>query len=160
MVELALLSILFFMIIGAILETAMIFLASAVLDAAVHDASRLILTGQAQAAEFDLEDFRQTICDHTFGLFGDCSAVHVQVTPVTGFAAASAATPLDTNCTESCDWTVPQVFTPGTGSSVVMVQVFYKWPTFLNYADFSFADLGDNTRLLGAVRIFRNEPFS
>lgn len=158
-VEFALLAVPFFMIIGAILETAMIFLASAVLDAAVHDASRLILTGQAQTSAFNLEDFRQKICDHAFGFFGDCSAIHVRVTPVTDFASASSAPPLDRTCTESCDWTVPQVFTPGKGSSVVMVQAFYKWPTILNFADFTFADLGDNSRLLGAARVFRNEPF-
>jgi Flp pilus assembly protein TadG len=158
-VEFALLAVPFFAIVGAILETAMIFLASAVLDAAVHDASRLILTGQAQTSEFDIEDFRQKICDHAFGFFGNCSAIHLRVTPVTNFASASSAPPLDRTCTESCDWTVPQVFTPGKGSSVVMVQAFYKWPTILNFADFTFADLGDNSRLLGAARVFRNEPF-
>ncbi|GLQ53265.1 pilus assembly protein TadG [Devosia nitrariae] len=159
-VEFALLSVPFFAIIGAILETAMIFLASEVLDAAVHDANRLILTGQAQVSGFDAEDFRASICDHTFGFFGDCSGIHVRVTPVTSFASASAVPPVDITCTETCDWTAPQVFTPGQGSSVMMVQAYYKWPTLLNFANFTFANLGDNTRLLAAVRVFRNEPFS
>lgn len=155
-VEFGLLALPFFAIIGAILETAMIFLASAVLDAAVHDANRLILTGQAQT--FGIEDFREAVCDHGFGLF-TCANIHLQVTPVTSFTSAGAAPPLDTNCTETCDWTVPEAFDAGESSSVMMVQAYYKWPTLLNFASFSFANLGDNTRLLAAVRVFRNEPF-
>lgn len=157
-VEFALLAVPFFAVIGAILETAMILLASAVLDAAVHDANRLILTGQAQASGFDVEDFREAVCDHTFGLL-TCSGIHLRVAPISDFTSASAAPPVDINCTETCDWTAPQVFTPGQRESVMMVQAYYKWPTLLNFANFTFANLGDNTRLLAAVRVFRNEPF-
>lgn len=159
LVEFALLAVPFFALVGAILETAMVFLASEVLDAAVNDANRLILTGQAQSASFDFDDFRSAVCNHTFGLF-NCDAIHIRVTPVTDFASASATPPVEADCTETCDWTEPQVFTPGQGSNVMLVQAYYKWPVILNFANFSLATLGDNTRLLAAVRVFRNEPFS
>ncbi|KKB13166.1 hypothetical protein VE25_03545 [Devosia geojensis] len=159
LVEFALLAVPFFALVGAILETAMVFLASEVLDAAVNDANRLILTGQAQSASFDFDDFRSAVCNHTFGLF-NCDAIHIRVTPVTDFASASATPPVETDCTETCDWTEPQVFTPGQGSNIMLVQAYYKWPVILNFANFSLATLGDNTRLLAAVRVFRNEPFS
>ncbi len=51
-VEFGLLSLPFFAIIGAILETSLIFMASQILDSAVNDSARLIRTGQAQAANF------------------------------------------------------------------------------------------------------------
>jgi hypothetical protein len=51
-------------------------------------------------------------------------------------------------------------FQPGTGSSIVMVQVYYKWPTILNFAGLDLASYSDGTRLLGAVRVFENEPFT
>jgi Flp pilus assembly protein TadG len=157
-VEFALLAVPFFALVGAILETAMVFLASEVLDAAVNDANRLILTGQAQSATFDLEDFRAAVCDHTFGLF-NCDAIHLRVTPIADFGSASIAPPVEPDCEQPCDWTTPQSFSPGVSSSVVMVQAYYKWPVILNVLDFSLATLGDHTRLLAAVRVFRNEPF-
>jgi len=157
-VEFALLALPFFALVGAILETAMLFLASEVLDAAVNDANRLILTGQAQSATFDFDDFRAAVCSHTFGLF-NCDAIHLRVTPVTDFASASPLPPVDFDCEEPCAWTQPQQFAPGQRESVMLVQAYYKWPVILNVFGLSETALPDNTRLLAAVRVFQNEPF-
>ncbi|HVW91347.1 MAG TPA: TadE/TadG family type IV pilus assembly protein, partial [Devosia sp.] len=87
-VELAILAVPFFAIMGAILETAVVFLASQFLDSAVQDASRLILTGQAQAtAGFDIDSFRGAVCDGLYGMF-DCSKLEIRVSTVDNFASA------------------------------------------------------------------------
>src|SRR5665213_2828535 len=70
-VEIALLAVPFFLLIGAILETAVIFLASQILDGAVQDSGRLIRTGQAQSnspAAYTPADFQNAICSRLFGL--------------------------------------------------------------------------------------------
>jgi Flp pilus assembly protein TadG len=157
-VELAILAVPFFAIMGAILETAVVFLASQFLDSAVQDASRLILTGQAQAtAGFDIDSFRGAVCDGLYGMF-DCSKLEIRVSTVDNFASAQIAPPLDP--TDPTKWKLEQAFIPGGGLQVVMVQVYYKWPVILNFGGFSLATSSDGTRLLGAVRVFANEPFS
>jgi Flp pilus assembly protein TadG len=157
-VELALLAIPFFALIVAILETAVVFLASQFLDSAVQDASRLILTGQAQSdASFDIESFRHSVCNELYGMF-DCSKLQIRVSTVDNFASADVAPPLDPN--DPSKWKLEQAFLPGSGMQVVMVQVYYKWPVIVRFAGFNLATSSDGTRLLGAVRVFANEPFS
>lgn len=158
-IEFALLGLPFFAIVGAILETAMVFLAGQMLDSAVQDASRQIRTGQAQSASINLAQYRTRICDRTFGLFGDCSALHIEVQKLDYFNDATIGAPIDPNCKSNCGWTRPEVYSPGAGSGIVMVQVYYKWPVMLNFA-FSFANLADGKRLMGAATVFRNEPFT
>lgn len=158
-IEFALLSVPFFAIVGAILETAVVFLASEVLDAAVHDATRKILTGQAQMASYELDDFRDDVCDHTWGMF-NCGDIHFRVTVADDFQSASVTPPIAQDCEAPCDWQAAQVFDAGQGSSIVMVQAYYKWPTILDFYGFDLSSLADGTRLLATVRVFRNEPFT
>ncbi|MEO5806238.1 TadE/TadG family type IV pilus assembly protein [Devosia sp.] len=158
-VEFALLALPFFAIIGAILETSLVFLSIQVLDSAVGDATRQIRTGQAQAAGFDVTRFEQLVCDKLYGLFGDCSGLYTSVTTISDFSAVNVTPPVVSSCTNACTWTQPEQYSPGLGSSTVLVQVYYKWPIMLSIGGFDLADLSDHTRLLAAVRVFRNEPF-
>lgn len=163
-IEFGLLAVPFFSIIGAILETSMVFLSGQVLDSAVHDVGRLIRTGQAQAlamsGTFNADTFRARVCERTYGLFGDCSGLFVRVTVVSDFASATATPPVDWNCTEDCGWTEEEAFVPGQGSSIVLVQTYYKWPVILPMGRMGMANLGDGRRLVGSVTVFRNEPFT
>jgi len=160
-VEFGLLAIPFFALIAAILETAVVFLASQVLDGAVQDSARLIRTGQAQSnlpLPYTANDFRTAICGRLFGMF-NCNNLQISVSVVTNFASATVpATPL--NPTDPTKWTLAPSYNPGTGSSVIMVQVYYKWPVIFNIDGFNLATSSDGTHLLGAVRVFANEPFT
>lgn len=157
MLEFAILGPVFFVIIGAILETSMVFLASQVLDNAVQDASRLIRTGQAQTANYTIDDYRAAICNELFNLF-NCNNLQINVSVVNNFASANAGPPLDP--TDPTKWKLKPAFIPGTGSQVVMAQVYYKWPLILNIAGLNIGANPDGTRLLGTVRVFANEPFT
>ncbi len=156
-IEFGLLAIPFFALIGAILETALVFLASQILDAAVGDSSRLIRTGQAQTAGYTAANFNTAICNELYGLF-DCTKLQVKVSIVSGFASATVASPLDP--VDPSKWTLVPAYNPGVGSQVIMVQAYYKWPTILNFGGFNLATSSDGTRLLGSVRVFENEPFT
>jgi Flp pilus assembly protein TadG len=155
-IEFGLLALPFFAIIAAILETAVVFFAAQVLDSGVQDASRLLRTGQAHTAGFTITEFREELCDHLYGLF-ECENLKIKVTTIATFAAGGVTAPVDP---DDGAWTISEAYNQGAGSSVIMVEVYYKWPILLSFASFDLADLPDDTRLLGAARVFRNEPFS
>lgn len=164
-IEFALLSLPFFTLIFAILETSIVFLAEQILDSAVQDASRNIRTGQAQNASWTADTFRAEICEGLYGMF-DCAAdkLIVKVSVVTSFATATVTDPIDSDCTltsdpTECGWTITPSYAAGVGSSIVLVQAYYKWPTIVNLPGFNLQTQAGGTRLMSAVRVFRNEPF-
>ena len=166
LIEFGFLAIPFFMVVVAILETALVFLAGQILDSAVNDSARLVRTGQAQTLEWNSDDFRSAICEGLYGLF-DCShganeRLRVSVAVLGTFGTALQGYPLEIgeDCRkDGCDWTLSSDYVPGIGSEVVQVRAFYKWPTIVNFFGVNFASLPDGSRLLGASRVFRNEPF-
>lgn len=161
-IEFALLALPFFTLIFAIIETSMVFFASQILDSAVQDAGRLLRTGQAQTANYNSANFRTAVCNGTYGLFR-CANLKIKVSVVTSFTTATTTSPVGTgsNCTStSCNWTITEAYSPGSGGDVVLVEVYYKWPMIVNLPGLNLFNLADGTRLLSSVRVFRNEPFS
>jgi len=172
-IEFGILAIPFFALIFAIIETAMTFFAQQILESALQDSIREIRTGQSQAGTpWTTTRFRTEICNHSFGFFSCTGAnsdrLWVKVTPVDSFTAAPgqiqnpvnpACTMTSTNPATDCNWRETEVFDDGSGSSVIIAQAYYRWPTIINLPWFSFANQAGNNRLLGAVRVFKNEPF-
>lgn len=166
LVEFGLLAPFFFAIVGAILETSVVFLSGQILDSAVQDVGRLIRTGQAQGTIVSDDDFRDEICSRLYGLFPNCdSSLFVDVQTIANFDATSISAPVNWNCTdltaEECTaWTREPAYTAGDGSSIMLLQVYYKWPLMLSMFDATMSNLPTGERLLGASTVFRNEPFS
>ena len=71
MVEFGLIAIPFFALLLAIIQTAMIYYVGEVLQTAVADSSRLIMTGQATSTNYDKAKFKTEICGRVPTLF-DC----------------------------------------------------------------------------------------
>lgn len=159
-IEFGVLAFPFFAVVGAILQTSIIFLASQVLESAVHDASRAIRTGQAQGANMTLSQFRTDVCNRLFGLFPDCAGLHVRVNVVNNFQSANVAPPLPSPCIAPCDWSVGEGWSPGSGKSVVLVQVYYRYPVMVNLGPLGLSNMADGRRLIGSATVFQNEPFS
>jgi Flp pilus assembly protein TadG len=159
-IEFGLLGLPFFTLIFAIIETAMLFFASQVLDSAVEDASRKVRTGQAQAASWTISNFRTEMCGYTFNLFGDCTGIKIKVSVLSNFASASTV-PTVQNCTSTtCTWDPAfESYNAGLRRQVIQVQAFYRWPLMVVLPYFNLKDQPDNYRLLSAMRVFRNEPF-
>lgn len=156
-VEFGLLALPFFTLIAAILETAIVFLASQVLDSAVQDSARLIRTGQAQFSSYTGQMYKDAVCDRLFGLF-DCTDLKIKVSELSDFATATTAD--EVVDPDTGEWTLVEDYNGGDGSSIMLVEAYYKWPTFLNILGLNFASMPDGTVLLGGVRVFRNEPYS
>jgi len=168
LIEFGILALPFFTIIAAILETSLVFFASQILDSAVQDAGRLIRTGQMQTgtvSDNTLAGFRTKVCNGVYNMM-PCASIKLKVSVVADFASATVTYPIQTGnaCTttngvKTCNWTIVEGYTPGIGGDVVLVQAYYKWPTLVRLPGFNLQDQVDGTRLLGAVRVFRNEPF-
>lgn len=153
-VEFALVAAPFLALLIAILQTAMIFLASQVLETGVHDAARLIRTGQAQEQEFDAQQFKEAVCSEVFGLFDCMAGLKIDVRTSQSFAGTNTGKPI-----EDGELKDDFVFQPGVGGDIVVVRAFYEWPTVLPTLGASAANLKNGNYLLSAAATFRNEPF-
>ncbi len=154
-IEFSLLGLPFFALIAAIMETSLVFMASNIFETAVHDSARLIRTGQALTAGYDIDDFRGKICERTFGLF-TCSAIVINVRTETSFTSLSISDPIDP---DTGDWILTDSFAPGQRNSIVIAEAYYKWDTLFEIMGFNLATLSDGTVLMGTAEVFRNEPF-
>jgi Flp pilus assembly protein TadG len=161
-VEFGLIAAPFFGCMFAIIEVALVFFAGQVLDTAVADASRLILTGQAQNQGFALADFRNRICTNAVQTLFNCNNIALDVRSASSFSSANLGMPtnpvtgkLDTsgfgyNTTVSCD--------------IVIVRAIYEWPTLALGFGFKLtsaasSDPNHNYIMMSTVA-FRNEPYS
>ncbi len=130
-IEFALVAFPFFACMFAIIEIGLIFFAGQVLETAVGDASRMILTGQAQTANFSANDFKNTICTNAVQTLFNCTNILIDVRTSNSFATANLSTPVDptTHLVDTSGFT----FQPGQACSIVIVRVIYEWPTFVRY---------------------------
>lgn len=148
----------FLALMAAIFQTALLCLSEQVLDTAVNEASRLIRTGQAKA--YTSDDFKNAVCTGVYNMIS-CSGVYVNVNAYSSFSAI----PTPTDPIDSDHKFVSSGFTynSGSGSSVVVVQVYYQYSlflyTFLANWQLDLADLADGKRLLQSSAVFQNEPF-
>ncbi|UYO52757.1 TadE/TadG family type IV pilus assembly protein [Rhodopseudomonas palustris] len=153
-VEFAMVAPFFFALLFAIIEVAMIFFASQVLETAVQDASRLILTRQAQNASMTQDQFKTEVCTRLVSLF-DCNIVRVDVQNYgSDFGTVSITTPIDSNkkFVDNMQYNI------GKAGDIIVVRAFYQWPLFVIGLGFDASNLADGKRLLSATAAFRNEP--
>lgn len=155
-VEFALIAVPFLALLFAILETALVFFAGQTLEAAVSDASRLIMTGQAQTAGYSQADFKTQVCNRIAGLF-DCSGgVYVDVKQYSSFTSVNTASPV-TNGTFD---TTKMAYVPGGPGCIEVVTLYYQWPVYVSLLGNNLSNLNGSKRLLVATAVFRNEPYS
>lgn len=153
LIEFALLAPLFFGLIGATMETAVVYFAGQSLDAAIEHNARLARTGQAQS--MDADDYRAALCGQLYGIF-DCDAIHISLHPIDSFADFARDNPMDQT---SGAMTGEELFDPGSGSTLMAIEAYYKWPTIINVPGLMVGLTPDGKRLLSAASVFRNEPF-
>lgn len=156
-VEFAIVVVPFFALLFAIIELALVFWASQVLETAVYDTSRLVMTGQAQKQNFDLARFRQELCSRVLGLF-TCNEELMKIDVRTSGAFASANLGKPEFKDGKIDSSGFQYQTGGPGD-IVVVRVMYEWPLILRTFGLDLADTPSGRRLLMSAVAFRNEPY-
>jgi Flp pilus assembly protein TadG len=147
----------FLALLVALFQTAMVFFASRVLDEIVANASRYIMTGQAQLSGMSASGFATYVCNQTLALF-NCNNFMINVQNYGSFSAASTSTPaltFDAQGGVSNTWS----WSPGNPGDIVVVQVMYQWPVALGPLGFNLANLSNGNRLLVSTAVFKNEPY-
>lgn len=156
-VEFAIVAVPFFTLLLGIIEIALVFFTSELIDSSVSETARLIRTGQAQTQGLSETELKEQICANVIVL-GDCqSKIKLDVRTYRDFEAAGAdlSKPIDENgnLVENFD------YQPGGGGDIVLVRVFYEWPTITPNLGLGPGNLANGDRLLASIVAFRNEPF-
>ena len=154
-VEFALVAPLFFGLLFAIIELAMVFFASQVLETATQDSARVIMTGQAQNASFTQAQFKNLVCSKLTIMFDCVNGVSIDVQSYAAFGSVNVADPIDA----SKNFVPPNNYLPGNPGDVVVVRLFYKWPLYVTGLGFNIANISGSKRLLTATAAFQNEPY-
>lgn len=157
----------FFGLLFAIIETALVFFAGQVLETITQDSARAILTGQAQAqggsvtacqtvpnvvSACDQTTFKAYVCTQIPALF-DCSKLYVDVVSTSSFGTLNL-----TSYGNSCNFNPTGMqYSAGTSGQVVVVRLFYQWPLIVTGLGYNMGC--SNKRLLVATAAFKNEPF-
>ena len=162
-VEFALVAVPFLALLVAMFETALVFFAGRVLDEVTEEASRYILTGQAQQSNMSQAQFLNYVCtgSNTAALVSalfNCNNLMVNVENYSDFTSVNATSPTLTfsaNGKVSNTWN----YSPGTPGSIVVVQVMYQWPIVLGPLNFNLSNLSNGNRLLVSTAVFKTEPY-
>ena len=157
-VEFAMVGPIFFALLFAIFETAFTMLSSQLIETATIDASRLILTGQAQTQKMNKDTFKTAVCN-MLPSFIDCSGkVYVDVQVLTDYDT-SVTTPMKDGNLDPSGFK----FDAGGQDSIVMVRVYYKWTGLVASVTKNFgldlSNQADGSTLETATMVFRNEPY-
>jgi len=155
-VEFALVAPMFFALLFAIMETALMFFASQVLETAVQDSARLIMTGQAQTAAYTQAQFKTAVCSRITTMFDCAGGIYIDVQNYPSFSSVNVANPIDA----SKNFTNPNNYSPGGPGDIVMVRLFYKWPILVTKFGYDILNLSGSQRLLVATAAFQNEPYN
>lgn len=153
-VEFGLVAMPFLALLFAIIETALVFFATQVLETAAADSARLIMTGQAQMQGLDKDSFKSQVCAKIYGLFDCQSGVKVDVQTFSSFGSINLQRPIDSkgNLDDS-----NFKYSPGGPGDIVVVRLAYQWPVSVSFLGLS--NMANNARLMMAAAAFQNEPY-
>lgn len=154
-VEFALIAPIFFGLLFAIIETALVFFAGQILETAVQDSARMILTGQAQNASYSQAQFKTDVCSRIAAVLDCANGVYVDVVSYPSFSNVAITSPIDA----SGNFVNNMQYSPGGAGDIVVVRVFYQWQLVVTGLGYNISNLAGNKRLLQATAAFRNEPF-
>jgi Flp pilus assembly protein TadG len=162
-VEFALIAIPFFFLIFGLLEVALLFIMTTVMEHAVNEASREIRTGRFQAvhgaktaAEMETA-FRDLVCPELFGLLSCGSTkMKIDIKEFNSFGVATNTNPIKPDQTLD---TAGFGVVSGAPDRIMVVRVFYEWDLITPVLSKPLENLAGGKHLLSAVAVFKNEPF-
>jgi len=174
-VEFAIVAPTFIALLFAILETALIFFASQVLETVTQDSARMIKTGRAQTDQLDPSQvqalqtcnvpsdgssalnqaqFKCLVCANIPGLF-DCNNLSVDVQSYPTFSSINLNSQIDAQG----HFIDNMQYNTGGPGSIVVVRVFYPWQMVVTGLGYNISNMADYKRLLVATAAFQTEPY-
>jgi Flp pilus assembly protein TadG len=157
-IEFAMLAIPFMSLIYAIFETSMVHVSGQVLQTAVTDASRKILTGQAQSGSWTQQKFKDEVCSRVKAMFDCKNLLQVDVRTVGSFDTAQIdGPPIDSG--KNLD-TSGFAFNPGGPKTINIVRAVIAYPIVVPLIGTSFVNLKGGKMLIMATAAFQTEPYA
>lgn len=144
----------FFLLIFAIIESSIYFLAGQYLETSVDDVGRMVRTGQLDDQTSEA-DFKSEICDRVSVLF-DCNKLKVDL------AVAATFDDLSEPPKPDADGNYPPGafnYDPPGPSQIAQISVRYDWPVITNFAAPLMYNKSSRVALLSATAVFRTEPY-
>jgi Flp pilus assembly protein TadG len=167
-VEFALVAPVFFALLFAIIEVALMFFASQVLETITQDSARMLMTGQGQTGQVcvdpasgalapcTLQSFQTYACSQIPASLFNCTGLYVDVE---NYPAGFSSITINNQISGGAFTSANMAFNPGGPGAVVVVRMFYQWPLFVTGLGFNLSNLSGNKRLLVATAAFQNEPY-
>jgi Flp pilus assembly protein TadG len=153
-VEFAMVAPPFLFLLFAMIEVALVFFASQVLETGTANAARQVLTGQASAQNFNQAAFKSAVCKTTDALM-NCDGISVDVRSPSSFSGSDMSRPISNGAIN----TGGMQYNATSGGDIVVVRVLYEWPVMMPTFGLVIGDLKNGKRSLMATAVFRNEPF-
>lgn len=159
----------FLMLLAAIVETALMLWTSQVLEEAVAQTSRTLLTGESRniytggsspaGNAADTAAFKANLCKNAPGLV-DCNKLAIDVRTYTSFNNAKTGTdgasPIRSGALDTRGFGYNQ---PGP-EQIVVVRAILEYPLFFTQWSSALTNIGAGKRAIVASSTFRTEPFS
>ena len=157
-IEFALVMLPFCLLIFGIIEIAILYMAAMSLEDAVSTAGRQIRTGIVQSSgnsAAQLQMFREKFCNEVATVVACNDKLTIDVRSFTSFSSVTFTPLIDEDTGEL----VPTTFTPGAGGTINLVRVAYSYKIMTPLLGQFLGDGSNNTKILEASTVFRNEPF-
>ncbi len=153
-VEFALIAPVFFALLFAIIETAIMFFAAQLLETVTQNSARMVLTGQAQNATYTQSQFQTYVCSQIPAIL-NCNNVYVDVEVYGAFPLGGFSSQID----GSGNFINNMQYNPGGPGDIIVVRLFYPWQLYVTGLGYNISNMTGNQRLLMAAAAFRNEPY-
>jgi Flp pilus assembly protein TadG len=150
----------FLMVLMVMINSALILLAGQVLQTAATTAGRLVLTGQAQNANYSAAQFKTNVCASLTVMFNCASNLYIDVesTSTSSFSGINLANPTNSNGTLN---TAGFGYSLGNPGDLVIVRLIYQWPiTGSGLVGALMNPISPTNYTLVATVAFRNEPYT
>lgn len=148
----------FLFMLFAVIELALVFSISGMLENATMDAARRIRTGELQTAGgATAESFRDDVCANMPWLGGQCSErLMVDVRTFEQWADAQPSDPVEDGDLDPGEL----MFDAGREGSIVLVRAYYRWPLITPFLDQALARLDGGVAVVQSTVSFQNEPYA
>ncbi len=155
-VEFALVAPVFFALLFAIIETALVFFAGQVLETITQNSARIDHDRAGADRGLHADRFQNQGCLPARS--PHCSPAANVYVDVQSYPAFSNVT-INSQIDASNNFISNMQYNPGGPGQIVVVRLFYQWPLFVTGLGYNIANLAGSKRLLSATAAFQNEPY-
>lgn len=158
-VEFGLVAVPFLLLLGAIIEAALLILAQQLLDDALDRGGRAVFTGVYQDGAGTKPPAARLVAEMCNGpVLFDCTKLKVEMTTAATFSANSAAAPYDPK-TGTASPTFGTRFACPQGSDIVTIRAAVIIPRFFGFTGIVAAPISASEQMITATTVFRAEPY-